>query len=102
MAVSTSAEIVLIFDHGPDKGKSIPLTGPVTIGRHPANIISLKDLAVSRRHARIEMTPDGPYLVDLRSSNGVYVNDVRGEDRTLLLNGDRIGIGHARFLFHEK
>ena len=101
MAVSTSLQACIIIERGPEKGKSVPIHDRLTIGRHPANHVSLRDLSVSRRHARIELTPDGPYLVDLNSSNGIYVNDTRAEDRTLLLNGDRIGVGHSRFLFRE-
>lgn len=65
-----------------------------TIGRDPAHCdILLEDDSVSRQHAALELDPQGEAtIVDLRSSNGTFVN---GEvvTRRELRDGDRIGFG---------
>lgn len=68
------------------------------IGRLPGNDIVLPSSKVSRRHAEISVR-DGEYvIVDLESSNGVYVNNNRVKE-SLLRNGDVIGIGRYQFRF---
>ncbi len=56
-----------------------PLVGPVTVvGRGDEADIVLDDPGISRRHAEIRVTTDGPHLVatltDLGSTNGTYVD----------------------------
>src|SRR5262245_26578389 len=46
----------------------------VIVGRGEDADLQIMDSSVSRRHARIEMTADGPVLTDLGSQNGSYVN----------------------------
>ena len=50
---------------------------PATIGRHAINDIELPFESVSRYHARIELHGTQLHLVDLRSSNGTFVNGKR-------------------------
>jgi signal transduction histidine kinase len=50
---------------------------PATIGRHPSNDMELPFDAISRYHARIELENGLPRLVDLKSSNGSFVNGKR-------------------------
>ena len=57
--------------------------------------------AVSGKHARIDLTPDGAFLRDLESTNGTFVNDRRIERRELLYDGDRIRIGDTLFTFKK-
>lgn len=53
-------------------------TATLTIGRDPANTVSLDDLQVSRRHAIVEFRADGTVLLrDLKSSNGTFVDGRR-------------------------
>jgi diguanylate cyclase (GGDEF)-like protein len=54
--------------------------GPKTtvIGREKDADLSVEMASVSRHHAKIERQPDGRYrLIDLDSTNGTFVNDVR-------------------------
>jgi hypothetical protein len=80
--------------------KSIQSTEPViTIGRLPENTISIVNMGVSRRHARIEIDSDGNYIIsDLNSLNGTFVNSTK-ITRTVLSDGDKILIGQHTIQF---
>ncbi|MEM6955337.1 MAG: sigma 54-interacting transcriptional regulator [Myxococcota bacterium] len=63
-----------------------------TIGREGAVIELAADTAVSRRHAELRRSGSGFEVVDLNSSNGVYVNG-EGVEQALLHHGDVLRIG---------
>ncbi|MBV8966318.1 MAG: FHA domain-containing protein [Mycobacteriaceae bacterium] len=69
------------------------------IGRLSANDIVLEDTSVSRHHAVIIDTGTSFVVTDLRSANGVYVENQRVRGSTSLLNGDRIRICDHEFTF---
>jgi len=76
--------------------KEIPLGGGETlIGRGEGCAIVVTEGLVSRRHARIVLDGGRPYLEDLGSANGTYVNLARLEGRALLFPGDLVFIGMA-------
>lgn len=70
----------------------------VALGREQTNDIQLHDTEVSRRHAEVRGDGEGFVLVDLKSSNGTFVNNQRG-DRFELHTGDRVTIGRTVMLF---
>ena len=70
-----------------------------TLGRDRENDIRLDDRASSRRHAELFTAPDGFYMRDLGSSNGVFVNKVKISNRYHLSHGDRIVIGNTLIYF---
>ncbi|MDR1382356.1 MAG: FHA domain-containing protein [Planctomycetaceae bacterium] len=70
----------------------------VTIGRDASNVLRLNDSEASRRHAEIRRRDNADILVDLGSSNGVYVNGKRINEHSLE-NGDQIQIGKTLFLY---
>ena len=70
----------------------------VTIGRDSANVLRLNDGEVSRHHAEVRRQDDGDHIVDLGSSNGVFVNSRRVTGQRLE-NGDQIQIGKTLFLY---
>ena len=72
---------------------SIPLTRTVTIGRVEGNDVVVHDSAMSRQHARIEVTDDGLTIVDLGSLNGVLLNGERMEQARVLEEGDVLQVG---------
>jgi pSer/pThr/pTyr-binding forkhead associated (FHA) protein len=72
-----------------------------TIGRAPQSDVFLDDITVSRSHARLERTPNGPQLTDLGSLNGTYVNRERIET-VRLSDGDELQIGKYRLTYIEK
>lgn len=81
-----------------------PLIGAVTtIGRDPTCDILLDEslTAVSRRHAQIERANDDYILVDLASSNGVFIDNVAVQ-RNRLRDGVEINMGRAvSFIFRS-
>ncbi|HSC13577.1 MAG TPA: FHA domain-containing protein [Gammaproteobacteria bacterium] len=65
------------------------------IGRSEHNDICLPSPYLSRHHAVIVGTPEGYYLVDLNSVNGVLLNGERIE-RSALCDEDVLGLGPFR------
>ena len=69
-----------------------PVDQNITLGRHLDNDIVLAGEDVFEYHARLELTPRGPALVELGGAV-VLVNDKPIEGSTGLAPGDRISIG---------
>jgi type II secretory pathway predicted ATPase ExeA len=65
------------------------------IGRSEHNDVCLSSPYLSRHHAVIVGTPEGYYVVDLSSVNGVLLNGQRVE-RAVLCDEDVLGIGPFR------
>jgi NADPH-dependent 2,4-dienoyl-CoA reductase/sulfur reductase-like enzyme/pSer/pThr/pTyr-binding forkhead associated (FHA) protein/CRP-like cAMP-binding protein/Fe-S-cluster-containing hydrogenase component 2 len=70
-----------------------------TFGRGMENDVVLDDTAVSRRHAEIFSAPDGFYVRDLESRNGVIVNKGKINNAYHLSHGDRVVIGNTLVYF---
>ncbi|MCL4819177.1 MAG: DUF4388 domain-containing protein [Vicinamibacteria bacterium] len=88
----------LVLVQGGDE-QSYPLTRDAyTLGRHRNNDIVINDPKVSGFHARIDRTPEGFVLVDLKSRNGSFVNGRRVETGALK-TGDEIRLGTARLVY---
>ncbi|MGC8844671.1 MAG: HD domain-containing phosphohydrolase [Candidatus Hydrogenedens sp.] len=84
------ANIVVLT--GTKKGVSFPADEVLTIGRGQENVITLDDPKVSRKHAVVEPTEDGPLLKDLNSVNGTYVGNQKITEY-LLKPGDVFRVG---------
>lgn len=71
----------------------------INIGRRESNDIVIANLTVSGQHARIDSTDDGYLLTDLKSKNGLFVNE---SDFTAgyLNDGDIISIGKHTITFN--
>jgi hypothetical protein len=92
----TVSRLVLLQD---GQETSFPLTRDTyTVGRHRNNDIVIADPKVSSFHARIDRTPDGFRLVDLKSRNGSFVNGKR-VDSTVLRTADELRLGTAKLLY---
>jgi ABC-type multidrug transport system ATPase subunit/pSer/pThr/pTyr-binding forkhead associated (FHA) protein len=76
-------------------------TTKITLGREEDNEIVLNHPSVSRYHAAIEQMGSRYRLLDMHSSNGVFVNMERVKDSAWIKPGDLIKIGPYQFNFHE-
>jgi two-component system NtrC family sensor kinase len=89
----------LFVIQGRDQGKRYELPhSAVTLGRDSVSGIHIADTEVSRRHAEIQCDHNGYTIVDLDSSNGVFVNSQK-QQRWSLRTGDRIQLGKTLLLF---
>jgi len=69
------ADYVLEIVEGPEAGRTIPLAGPVELGRDAGAGVALQqDELLSRRHVRITPEADGVRVEDLDSRNGTFVD----------------------------
>jgi len=92
---------MLTIVEGEGKGSTFELKDDeITIGRASSNMIVLKEAKVSRHHAVIKRLGDGFLIQDMRSSNGVYVNNERVSECTLS-DGDIIRIGDFVLKFSQ-
>lgn len=86
-------------------GQVYPLVGPVTVvGRGDEADIVLDDPGVSRQHAEIRVTTDGPHLAatltDLGSTNGTYVDGDLARSSSLQ-DGTAITMGRTRATYRS-
>jgi two-component system, cell cycle response regulator len=96
---SQEAYLVNIYPTGPAMGRRFSLGAePVILGRDANCPICIENHSVSRRHARIEHRADGYYAVDLRSTNGTFINN-RLMTEARLLDGDYLRVGNCIFRF---
>lgn len=79
------------------EGSVIPIRDVVTIGRKEDNSIVIPDPHVSGNHARIIVKNNILFIEDLNSTNGVFVNNKRVENKTKLFGKDEITIGTVKF-----
>src|SRR4051794_25090946 len=84
----------LRINSGPAAGQTVEVTGgEFTIGREVGCDLVLDDGKASRRHASIQMLPDGrATLYDLGSSNGTFVNGQQIQS-TVLSGNEQVQIG---------
>ncbi len=69
-------------------------TGPLTIGRHPDCDLALPDDGyLSQQHLRLGRDAAGPWVEDLGSTNGTFVDGDRVTGRQWVRSGMRISAG---------
>ncbi len=79
--------------------RPIALSAPIiTIGRHSDNMVVLKHPQVSAHHARLQQVQEGHRIVDLGSTNHVYVNGQRVSSQDLN-PGNEIRIGPFKLTY---
>lgn len=99
-AASVETEFKLILTQGDLDDKIYAVKENTSIGRSPSNDVVLKEPKVSRQHAAINKYNEHYIIIDLKSSNGVYVNGVK-VDECVLHPGDEISIGGYKFQFQQ-
>jgi len=95
----------LIVTSGKQEGDYYPLGHRTNvIGRDEALFIQILDHMVSRKHLQIRFDQDSNryFAYDMKSRNGVYVNNRKIEGDTPLRDGDVILIGLTSLLFTDK
>jgi len=76
------------------RGRTYTLSSVLAIGRLEDNdIVITDDSFISSHHARIEVRPEGTWVVDLNSTNGSFVNGQRLTGERSVRKGDRIQVG---------
>lgn len=88
-----------------DEGKTTPvpiIRDEITIGRKEGNTIRLTERNVSRRHARIVRQNGALYIEDLKSYNGIKVNNEKIAGKAPLGDGDVIVIGDYRLSIKQE
>lgn len=83
---------------GPTFGKTFAVVGAITIGRSSDCDVCIPIDEISRRHAKLQVVPDGVMVEDLGSANGTFVNNQRVHGSTLLKAGDELRLDTVRFL----
>jgi len=95
----------IIVMSGNNRGDYYPLGRRTTvIGRDEALLIQILDDGISRKHLQIHFDKDsGKYSAfDMKSKNGVFINNKKIDDETVLVDGDQIRIGQAVLFFTQK
>ena len=97
-ARKASGTLALRVTRGPREitGVSVPLTGPVLIGRSPDADLVIADAFVSSTHARVSIVESVPMVEDLGSTNGTVLNGQPVTRAMPLANGDAIELGRNR------
>jgi predicted component of type VI protein secretion system len=91
--VTLTLEIV----EGPGAGRQLRMDRPVVIGRDQDADLVIDDVQASRRHSRLEPSPHGVTVEDLRSTNGTFVNGHQLHGRVELGPDDELMIGVTVF-----
>ena len=82
--------------------REVPLEPTETvIGRGDGCHVVVNEAMVSRRHARVVLAGGRPYIEDLGSANGTFVNHARVHGFQDLYPGDRIFVGTCEIELHS-
>ena len=91
----------LVIISGDDIGRRYELgSQEVSIGRADTCTICVNTDQVSRKHAAVQAVLGRYYVIDLRSTNGTFVNEQKVE-RAKLMDGDQIRVGKAVLKYTE-
>ncbi len=100
--IAPGKPVLVVLDERSNPLRTLPLDGPLRIGRHSDNELVLPDSTISRQHAEIaDRSGNGSFVLrDLDSRNGTIVNGVRITEHRLR-DGDRIVIGQTVMEFRR-
>src|SRR5882757_476058 len=84
---------ILIQEKGGEQRRMVFNKPEVTIGRVQGNDIVLPKGNVSKRHARIVLKDSKFIIVDLKSTNGTYVNGRKITSPLVVKDSDKIYVG---------
>ena len=88
------ATTFVVIEPREHRGVTYTLSNVLSIGRLEDNdIVITDDSFISSHHARIEVRPEGVWVVDLQSTNGSFLNGQRLASERSVRKGDRIQVG---------
>ena len=82
-------------------GTVFTLQAVTSLGRKPSNSIILDDDFVSGEHSLISWRDGRPWLEDVASTNGTFLNDAEVTRPAAISEGDIVGIGGVRLKWTE-
>ena len=82
----------LVFVTGKRISEDVVVKDGMVVGRHKDCRLTIGDEKASRKHARIVKEGGRYFIVDLKSSNGTFLNEMRVK-KSALNYGDRIRSG---------
>ncbi len=100
MAIPELIEYRLVYRNGDQRGETLQLqSGETLIGRHERCDLRLNTPDISRRHGVLLLTPNGLFVCDLSSRNGIRINRERIESAkpVELRHRDKLQIGRWKF-----
>ena len=89
--------VVIVRDKAGHVVQQVQIRPEMTVGRSPDNEIPVISSMLSRRHTRFVCRDGKMIVVDLRSTNGTYVNGERVGSPRVLKPGDAVLIGDLTF-----
>ncbi|MBN1774487.1 MAG: sigma 54-interacting transcriptional regulator [Deltaproteobacteria bacterium] len=84
---------LLVLGAGEARTVPVPPDAVLVVGRDEQAVVALADEKASRRHAEIRSAAGEVTVIDLRSTNGTFVNGERVTRTHVLEHGDEIRIG---------
>jgi len=99
--MNPSKSICVLVMSGPLKGHKffVKSNSPILIGRGTeANIKIAYDALCSRKHAVVYYEQDSCYLIDLKSTNGTFLNGERISEKIKVKNKDVISLGDTKLM----
>ena len=94
VATGKGALTLVVVEPRSRRGDAFTLSDALAIGRDADNDVCVPDdTFMSGHHARLEVRPEGPWLIDLASTNGTFVNGQRVHADRSVHRGDRIQAG---------
>jgi pSer/pThr/pTyr-binding forkhead associated (FHA) protein len=82
-------------------GTVYTLQAVTSLGRKPSNSIVLEDDFISSEHSLISWRDGRPWVEDVASTNGTFLNNAEVSHPAAVSEGDIIGIGGVRFKWTE-
>jgi len=93
-SVDKGVPMFVVIEPKQHQGATYTLSSVLAIGRLEDNDIVIDDDSfISSHHARIEIRPEGTWVVDLGSTNGCFVNGHKVAEERSVRKGDRIQVG---------
>ncbi len=92
----------LVYVEKGGAAQRMPISGELTIGRVQGNDIVLAKGNISKRHTRFVVRDGKVIVVDLKATNGTFVNGKRVSSPVIVTADDKVYIGDFTFHFEPK